>query len=295
MISEADVILAGLDGRTKVASRKATFVGIDTGMALVDMGDSRFACDFGNGYIPGPGETVRILSIGDQHLLFPAAARPTVGTVLTVSSASASVATSTGTFSMPFAGTAPTSGDRVGVVWAEGEPWCTSKLSSSPPAPLPPPPDPGTVEPSVRSAEFRAIDAGSTDRSQVRWWTGQPRAGNSTYGAWFYGSQIKDTIPAGAQFVSMEFYAAWWQRRYAAPNFGLHSDPFKAGVPAIVGTAPWAPNEGWNAMPYGADWFPNLIAGGPHYGVGLNQGGDNIFANLAQNAMSGALRITWRS
>jgi hypothetical protein len=295
MIPEAELLLDSLDARTKFAIRKATFVGIDTGMALVDMGDSRFACDFGNGYVPVVGETVRIWSIGDQHFLFPTGARPTVGTVLTVSATAASVSTSNGTISCWYAGTAPTSGDRVGIVWSEDGPWCTSRLSSSPPPPQPPPPDPGTVEPTVRSAEFRAIDAGSTDRSRVRWWTGQPRAGNSTYGAWFYGGQIKDTIPAGAQFVSMEFYAAWWQRSGAAPNFGLHADPFKAGVPNVVGTAAWSPSEGWNPMPYGADWFPNLIAGGPHYGIGLDQGGDNIFANLAQNAMSGAIRITWRS
>lgn len=295
MITEAEVILEQLDSKAKFASRKATFVGIDTGMALVDMGDSRFPCDFGSGYIPGVGETVRILSIGDQHLLFPAGPRPTVGTIQTVSSTLATVVTSAGTFTMPFAGTAPTSGDRVGIVWAEAEPWCTSKLSSSPTPPPPPPPDPGTVEPALRSAEFRAIDAGSTDRGAARWWQSQPWASNTTYGAWFYGGQIKDTIPAGAQLVSMEFYAAWQQRSGSAPNFGLHFSPFKAGLPSVVGTAPWSPAEGWNPLPYAVDWFPNLIAGGSHYGIGLNQGGFNKFSNLVQNAMSGALRITWRS
>lgn len=292
ILPEAQAILTG-DEQPRMAVRKATFVGVQSGFALVDMGDSRFVCDFGTGYIPVIGETVRIWTFGDQHMLFPASPRPNVGTVLTVSSTVASVQTSVGIFSMPFAGTAPTSGDRVGIVWSEDGPWCTSKLSSTvaPPDPIP---DPGGGG-AVRSATFRAIDAGSTDRNRSRWWTGQPRAGDSTYGAWFYGTQLPDTIPASATFVSLEFYVSWQQRAGAAPNFALHNFGFKTGVPSFGSPAAWAPAGGWQAPPGAAGWFAALKAGGGFLGVGLNQGGNNIFSSLAQDSMSGALRISWRS
>lgn len=288
---EADAILNG-DDQPRVSVRKATFVGVQSGFAQVDMGDSRFICDFGGGYIPVVGETVRVWSVGDDHLLFPVGPRPNVGTVTTVNSTIANVSTSVGTMSMPFAGTAPTSGDRVGVVWSEDGPWCTSKLSSTV-APPPPVPDPGAGG-TLRSATFRAIDAGSTDRGSVRWWTGQPWASDSTYGAWFYGTQIKDTIPAGATLVSMEIYINRVQDSGSMPNFTLHTSPTKAGIPPMSGALAWDPPTGWNYVP-NTGWFAALIAGGAYYGVGLNQGGLNKFASLAQDSMSGAIRVSWRS
>lgn len=288
---EADAILDG-DDQPRLSVRKATFVGVKSGFAQVDMGDSRFVCEFGAGYIPVVGETVRIWSVGDEHMLLPVGPRPNVGTVATVSSTTASVSTSVGTISMPFAGTAPTSGDRVGIVWSEDGPWCTSKLSSTPPPPQPVP-DPGGGG-TVRSATFRAIDAGSTDRGSVRWWTGQPRAGDSTYGAWFYGTQIKDSIPAGATLVSMEMWINRVQDSGSAPNFTLHTSPTKDGIPPMSGPLAWDPSNGWNYVP-NTGWFAALIGGGTYYGIGLNQGGNNIFASLAQDSMSGALRISWRS
>lgn len=289
---EAEAILQG-DEQPRVAVRKATFVGVVDKFARVDMGDSRFICDFGPGYIPVVGETVRIWSVGDQHLLFPAGPRPNVGTVMTVSTTAASVATSVGTFSMPFAGTAPKSGDRVGIVWSEDGPWCTSTLSSTPPPPEPPP-DPGGGT-TLRSATFRAIAAGSTDRGQARWWQAQPWASNTTFGAWFYGSQIKDTIPAGAVLESMEIYINRVQDSGAAPNFTLHQSGWMQGVPIMSGALPWDPPNGWNFVPNAA-WFTELSgAGSTWWGIGLNQGGFNKFASLAQDSMSGALRITWRS
>lgn len=290
MLPESEAILAADPTRTLI--RKATFVGVAGGFAQVDMGSSRFICDFGAGYIPKVGETVRVWTVGDQHLIFPAGPRPGVGTVLTVTATVASVQTSTGTFSMPFAGAAPLSGDRVGVVWSEDGPWCVGKLSSTPEPPEPVPnPGGGTV----RSATFMVTDTGSTDRDKPRWWQAEVWASNTTYGAWFYGTQIRDTIPAGASLVSLEFYVSWQQRQGGDPRFALHNLAAKTGVPAMQPYTGWNPGGGWQTPPMAAAWFAALKAGGTALGIGLNQGGYNRFSSRAQNAMTGALRISWRS
>lgn len=292
ILPEVQAILHG-DDTPSISVRKATFVGVVDGFAQVDMGDSRFICDFGSGYVPKVGEVVRVWTVGDQHMLFPAGPRPSVGTVLTTSGTQATVDTSVGRISVMYAGSAPTSGDRVGIVWSEDGPWCTQKLSSTPPPPVPvPDPGGGSV---VRSATFRAIDTGSTDRGSARWWQAQPWASTSTYGAWFYGNQIKDTIPAGARFVSVEFYVSWQQRQGGMPRFALHDAGTKGPLPSFAPYGEWAPGGGWQRPPGDESWFHALKQGGSMAGVGLNQGGYNKFSSVAQDSMSGALRIAWRS
>ena len=289
MIEEASQILQGLDARTPVAVRKARFVEPRDGFAVVDMGDSRFIADF-VGYVPVAGETVQIVSVGERHLLFPAGPKPGIGTVLTVTAGVVTAQTIAGVVAMPYMGTAPSSGDLIGIAWSEG-PRCLGKLSSTP-APPAPIPDPGGG--AVRSATFLATDAGSTDRGAARWWQAQPWASNTTFGAWFYGTQIRDTIPAGASLVSLEFFASWASRSGGAPRFALHNQAVKSAVPAFGAYTEWAPGDGWQTPPMAAAWFAALKAGGASLGVGLNQGGWNQFSSLAQNSMTGAIRISWR-
>lgn len=289
---EADAILTG-DDQPRVAVRKATFVGVVNKAAQVDMGDSRFLCDFGGGYIPVVGEAVRIWSIGDQHFLFPAGPRPAVGTVLTVAGLTVSVSTSVGTVTAAYAGTAPTSGDRVGIVWSEDGAWCSQKLSSTPPPPEPVP-DPGGG-PKVRSATFKAIDTGSHNLGSSNYWQAQPWAGNTVLGGWFYGTQIRDTIPAGAVFQSLEFYVDRPQDQGGAPNFGLHGYAGKTGQLSFQNVTAWDPGSGWQTPPNASTWFNALKAGGGRLGVGLQHGGFNKFSSRAQNSMTGALRISWKA
>lgn len=293
MSAEADAILQGTDALTPVAVRRATFVQVSAqGSGIVDMGNSRFSAEFGTGFIPNIGETIQVLTIGSRHLILPARPLPGVGTVMTVAGGLVTVQTVIGTYTMPYVSpTAPSSGQLVGLSWSE-TPYVVGPLSIQPAGPAPVP-DPG--EGVVRSAVFQVIDTGSTDRGSVRWWTTQPRAGNSTYGAWFYGTQIRDTIPAGASMVSLEFFVSWYQRRGDAPRFALHDSAGKFGIPGFGGYTPWAPGDGWQTPPMAPGWFDALKAGGGFFGVGLNQGGDNIFSSRAQNTMTGALRISWRS
>lgn len=290
-MNDTDRLLDLIAKKSKVITRVGTFAGISAGQALIDIDQSRFPAAFLTAYVPSVNEPVHVWSVdGSWFLLGPTTGRPGVGVVTTVGSGVVNVTTDFGEFSMPSVGTAPTSGQKVGISWPG--PVCLGALSVQPASPTPPP-TPGGGGATVKEATFRAIDAGSTDRGATRWWTAQPWASNSTYGAWFYGTQIKDTIPAGSQLVSMEMFINRVQDQGSSPNFALHTSPGKAGVPAMGSLFPWDPPNGWNPVPNNA-WFAALIAGGSFYGVGLNQGGYSKFASLAQDGLSGALRIKWR-
>lgn len=280
--------------KSTVTPRVGSYVGNDHMNALVDLGGQRISVPFATAHVPQIGEPVWVDSIdGLLRMTGPTQPKPGIGVVLTITGTQAVIRTDFGDFQMTVAPTDPmaTSGDTVGISWSS-QPWCTLIVDIPEPPQPPPPPTPGGSE--VKTAEFRAVDAGSTDRNRVRWWQSQPWSSESTFGAWFYGNQIKDTVPAGAQFVSLEFFVAWDRRRYGGSRFALHSDAFKSGIPSMGGTTVWNPDGGWQTPLDPAGWFNALKAGGDRWGVGLNQGGYEQFKSLAQDGMSGALRIKWR-
>lgn len=291
MNDEASAILQATEGAARAAIRRATFFAVISGVPWVDMGDSRFACDWGSGFVPVTGETVQVLTVNDRHLMFPSRAMPGTGTVMTSSSTLVTVQTIAGTFTMPFLGTAPTSGQTVGIQWSDVA-HVTGVLSVQPKAPDPAP-DPGAGV--IRSATFQAVDTGSHNVGSSNYWQAQPWASDSTFGGWFYGTQIADSIPAGATFVSLEFFVAWQSRFGAAPNFGLHALAGKTSQLSFTSVAAWNPAGGWQTPPNASTWFAGLKAGGGRLGVGLSHGGFNKFSSRAQDAMSGALRVSWRS
>lgn len=300
MTSAGSTILGVAEGLSRVAPRVGRYVGNDGQSALVDIGGQRVAMPFLTGFVPQINEPVHVWSVdGSMFMAGPTTAKPGVGVVLAITGTNATVRTDFGDYKMPVAPSdpMPTSGDSVGISWSSS-PWCTLLVDVPDPAEPPPTPGGGGAGTEVKTAEFRAVDAGSTDRGSARWWQAEPWSSNTTYGAWFYGTQIKDTVPASAQFVSLEFYVSWRQRSGGAARFTLHQSPYKSGVPAMTGYAEWAPAGGWQVPPDAAGWFNALKAGGLQWGVGLNQGGYNKFAapkqGAGQDPLSGAIRIKWR-
>lgn len=291
MIDEAAALFGEFGEGSRVVARRGVFAEVIAGVPWVDMADSRFACDWGSGHIPQPGDTVMVITINDRHLLFPSRALPGIGTVLTVTSGIVTVTTTAGTFSMPHLGTAPTSGELVGISWSE-QPYVLGKLSVQP-TPVAPPPNPGAG--TVRSAVFRAIDTGSHNVGSGNYWQAQPWASDSTFGGWFYGTQIRDTIPASATFEDLAFFVDRRQDQGSAPIFGLHALATKSGQLSLNNLQAWDPPAGWQEPPNAAAWFAALKSGGGRLGVGLNHGGYNKFSSRAQNGNTGAIRISWRS
>lgn len=295
---EVDALLAELRKRSKVSVRLGKFVGVDSGFALVDMGDERFPVAFkSGGYLPEANEPVWVESVdGVMYMTGPTVGKPSSGVVSTVSSTLVVVTTDIGDFSMPFAGEEPSSGDTVGISWGAPHPWCV-KLSTSP-EPSEPPPPPSSSGEVVLSKVFRASEAGSTDRGSARYWTNRVLASNSTYGVWTYGDVIKDTIPASAQFVSLEVYVSWAVRRTsAAPRWVLHNLRTRNAVPSVSGYTEWDPSRSggdFYTPPDAEGWFNALKSGGSFWGIGLNQGGYEEAKSLVEDGQSGALRIKWK-
>jgi hypothetical protein len=291
-VNEAEVILAGLDARAPVALRRGVFVGMDAQFAaLVDVGSSRFSCEFGAGYVPMPNEAVTVLTVGPRHLLLPQGAKPGEGVVASVTAPYAVVTTDIGDIKMPYVGSAPSAGQPVAIGWSNGPRvlGVLSALSTADEAPSAPPAG------GLKTVTFYATQAGSTDRGAPRWWTEQPWASNSTYGFWFYGTQLRDTIPSGATFVSLQMFISRVQDQGGDPRFVLHNGVSKAGgIPSVSAYTEWDPAPGWQTPPGASSWFAALKGGGSQRGIGLNQGGFNKFSSLAQYRASGALKISWR-
>lgn len=289
---ESAATALAIDDKSRVTMRRGLFVGVDANMkAIVTLGASRIAVDFVSGLIPEPNEVVHVWSIDDQVVMAgPVRPKPGQGKVAAIVGSKLTVTTVIGDLAMPYIGAAPAVNDIVAIGWSEG-PVALGKLSTS----TPPPPTPGGgTGQTVYSAVFYPTDTGSTDRGAVRWWTDQPWASNTTYGAWFYGWQLKDTIPAAATLESLEFYASYIQDQGAAPNFALHDQAIKSTLPTFTGTTVWDVASGWQTPPDPTGWFNALKQGGASFGIGLNQGGFNKFASRSQDGLSGALRITWK-
>lgn len=290
-----------VDQKSKVTTRVGVYVGNDGNTALVDLGDQRVPVAFATAWVPEVNEPVYVDTIdGVSRLVGPTTPKPGMGVVVSLDASGdyVTVMTDFGNYLMPYAAPdpdapAPTSGDSVGIDWSSG-PKCY-RLSTSP-DPVVPPPDPGGGStPQTFTQEFRAVDAGTT-HPNGDWWQREVWAADGNVGAWFYGSQIRDTIPNGALFLSLEVSINRIQRFGSAPNWALHDLPGKSGVPSFFGQTSWHPGgDGWQTPPNPQSWFDALKAGGNARGIGLNRGGYNKFSSLAQDGRSGALRISWRA
>lgn len=299
MPDDIDAIVARLNRMPEWNRRAGVYVGVDgDGFALVDMGGQRFPARWASaGVMPMIGDAVwvDVYKVGVESTVYMVGVvgpRPGEGVVSTVAGDLVTVTTDAGEFTMGYTGAAPSSGDTVGISWS-GKPWC-GKLSTSPDDPVAPP-DPGGGGGAVQSATFRATDAGTTHDYRADWWQAEVWAAESNVGAWFFGTQVRDTIRSTAVFDSLQIYINRTQRYGDAPNWALHGLSGKSGLPSFTGLGAWhPPGDGFQTPPFAEALFNALKAGGSALGFGLNHGGYNKFASLAADGMSGAIKITWR-
>lgn len=284
-----DVLLRLIAAKSKVRPLVGTFVSAAAAGCEVDVGGGRIPARFGSGYLPEVNEPVTVWVIDDDtaFVMGPTLTKPAQGTVTAVTAGLVTLSTDFGDVVAPYYGATPAAGQIMGLRW-HGGPQALGVLSTSPAPPTPPdPPAPPAAGQHVDT--FQAVDAGSFNR--YGWQQAQVWASDSYEGAWFQGTKIADTIPSVAQMQKVEMFVSAQQIRFAPPNFALHPHPTKpAGAPAFGAPSAIPVAPGWITLPL--EWGDALKAGGGSFGVGVDHGGYSIFRSLAQDGMSGAIRIT---
>lgn len=288
MTGQEDLILALIKAKTKVTTDVGTFVAATATGCTVDVGGGRIPARLGSSYLPEVNETVNVWTFDDgtTFVMGPTVGKAPTGTVTAVASSLVTLSTVFGDVTAPYIGSTPAAGQIMGLRW-HGGPLALGVMSTSPAAPTPP--DPPAESTSRHVDVFQALDAGSWNR--FGWQQAQVWASDSYSGLWTYGSKIADTLPASADVAKVEIYLPVVSLYGNPPNFALHAYTKKpAGQPGYGTTVPLAVRPGWNTLP--KSWGNALRSGGGSFGVGVNHGGKNIFRSLAQDGMSGALRIT---
>lgn len=291
MVDDVSVLL-DLTSRRKVKVWPATFVGLDgtSGRVLCDVANGlvtgRVPAQVMTSYRPEIGERVFVLSVdGAYFLTGPALPKPALGTVTQVGSSTVTLDTDMGPVQATYdAGTTLSASQVVKLLWSDGA-HVVGVLAVTPTPTLPP--DPPMPTERTHVDVFTAVDAGSF--VGTRWQQPEPWASDAALGAWFYGSKVHDTLQ-GAPVSKVELWSTLAQRSGAAPNFGVHPHAMKPETaPTITDAVPLsAPDGAWLTLPVAFGQFLANNVGG----IGLAHGGSNMFRSLADDPMSGALRIT---
>lgn len=153
------------------------------------------------------------------------------------------------------------------------------------------PEDPGSVGGGERTVEFRALDSGSYE-SPYGWRTNQVWSSASNIGAWFYGTQIRDTIPDAAEIRGAWIYLPPPIRLLGARPFGRHTASTKpGGSVTITNTSTLAGTSGLVPIPTSHVDYLKANNGG----LGFGLGGWNIWPGTQADGRSGLLRVTYRT
>lgn len=285
-MDESTQVLMLLNKKSSILPLVGTFVSATATGCFVDVGGGRIPAQFGTTYLPEINDPVQVWFIdGVPFMMGSAVAKAGMGTVVSVAAGLVTLSTAYGTVTVPYDATlTPTAGQLMRLSWQEGG-YAGSVMSTSPVVGIAPAPSGGG--PTAHVDVFTAMDAGSY---QTRWWTPQVYSSTGNLGAWFYGSKISGTIPAGATIQSVQVYIAAQQIFGSPPNFALHAYQSKpGGSPTLTSSTAVGIAPGWVTLPSG--FGDALKAGGGSYGIGVNHGGYQILKSLAQDGQSGALRI----
>jgi hypothetical protein len=268
-----------------------SFVEADGENGVVDVGGARVTIPSVGTYFPLPGDPVRVLRTDEgTFLLGPASPRSAVGKVTATGTPRITVeyppdSGITKLMGYPTAYT-PAVDDLVIVDWASGGTVVAAITAAADFEPATPDPTPVTGGRKVQV--FTATDSGNWNGG---WWTNEVWASDNNYGAWFYGSKIRDTIPDDAVIVKTEIYLPAYFQFGDPPNFRTHvHDSRPAGAPTYSATVVLSSSRsGWVTLPNSVGDFLKANVGG----TGMRQGGYTKYRGIQTDAQSGAMRITY--
>lgn len=296
-----------LDQLAKTSLLRGTFVAQTATGGTCDVHGGRIPV-YLTDYLPEIGENVWLLFVRDVVVVIGSAqSKPATGTIAAAPSGGFVAVTINGAIvQCRYAqGLTLQAGQLVQLGRANGDPfvYAVSSASSVPLTPPPPPPPPSsggsggsssgsgsTAGPVKRSTTFKATDTCS-------FYTGRGRANDNVYdssslvGCWFYGTVIADSIGNSATINSAQIYLPALQVMYGNPRLGTHSAANRpATSPAVSNPRQIGGRQGWvDITSTGILTTLKATAGG----IGTDHGGYNIYKSRAQDAMTGALKVTW--
>jgi len=146
-----------------------------------------------------------------------------------------------------------------------------------------------TSGPQTQSVTFYPTDSGTWNGSS--YFTNDVYCGDSTLGAYFYGTQIADTIPNGAVINAIAVFLDETTNYYPASlaTIGTHGLTGKSGAPTTGNAVTVSAGSGWKFLP---TVFGDVLKTGAAFGLATDHGGYHIFAPKGVGN-SGALTINW--
>jgi hypothetical protein len=248
------------------------------------------------GQFPAVGDSVMVLQIGTLLICMGAIPKPAHGIVVSAASEGrVSVEADDGqTYSLNYNHLyTPAVNDHVKIDWDLIGGFVVGPLAAAPTGDphLIVPTGPGGSEGSggTTTVAFNPTDSGTWNGSS--YFTTQVYCGDTTLGAYFYGTQIADTIPDGAVINAIAVFVDETTNYYpgSLATFGLHSLPGRSGAPNPSSPVPIAAGSGWKNLPLS---FGDALKTGAAFGLATDHGGYHIFAPKGVGN-SGALSITW--
>lgn len=283
-MSSAKVVQQQLAQMTSARSETAVFVRMDERLAVVNIGTATIAVPCVGFYPPLPGMPVRVDWVnGSPSLTGPAVPLNPVGVITATGTPRATVTVDSMAYTLPVMSTyTPVMGDEVVVNW--NIPIIAGKVAA---VDVPTKPEESPNKPTPFDVTVRAADSGRYQPGSG-WWGNDPWASSSNDGIWTYGNRVRDAVGSG--YVSNVWIYLPLVQEVGSAIIGVHEYAWIPPVaPSILFTTnlPLGSRSGWVRLD--PSYGPFLAAGGR--GVGVADGGYNIWRGTAADGLSGALRL----
>lgn len=284
-MSNAETVARKFAQQGTINTQTAVFVRMEGRFAVVNIGASTIPMPCVGFYPPVVGMAVRVDWVnGSPAVTGPVTPLNPLGVISGTGTPKATV-TVDGVEYMLFYrdGYTPTVADNVEINWATGV--IQGKVTGTE-APEPPSESGGGSVPftvTVRAANSGRYQPGSG------WWGKAPWASASNDGIWVYGNRVRDAVGSGT-VTRAEIYLPL-QQQVGVASIGVHPHAsIPGGAPTITSKndLPQGRRSGWQLLP--AAFGPYLAVGGR--GVGVADGGYNIWRGVDSDSLSGALRLS---
>ncbi|WAC68913.1 hypothetical protein [Microbacterium sp. SL75] len=288
MATEQETLLKLIGDKSTARVIPGNFRGLDGLRAVVDFDGGRVPAYMLTDYVPSVNESVWVQVIdGVAYVMGPTTPRLGNGTVISASGGTARVSTALGEIEATYDGAVTfAAGTLVKLTWREGA-HIIGRRGPAPVVDVPPPPE--STGPQTRTVTFTPTDSGSYQPG-YGWRTADVWSSSSNSGGWFYGDQIKDTIPDNARIDGAEIYLPQPDRLTGARPFGRHDQAGKpGGALTFSDTSTLGGTSGWCGIPTGLIDHLKANTGG----LGFALGGWNVWPGRQRDGQSGVLRVTF--